>query len=340
MAIEMTNDSAVCYRCGKKYGRKRGSFPASYAVLHKGVGFIPICKECVQKMYTTYLLQCNDPKDAARQICRKLDVYWNEGIYEQVAKKNANRALITSYLSKITAQNLAGKSYDDTLIEENSLWNFGKTPEPAESESQSKEDVKKVRTIDDFSGPVSDDVVMFWGPGYTDDMYQALEQRRRYWMSRFPDDTKLDIGTEAIIRQICSLELDINRDRAEGKSVDKSINALNTLLGSASLKPDQQKSTDSSLERTPFGVWIKRWETKRPIPETDPELKDVDGIIRYITIWFLGHLCKMLNIRNTYCRMYEEEMDKIRVERPEFEDDEDEDLFNHVFTDKVGDGDG
>lgn len=163
-------------------------------------------------------------------------------------------------------------------------------------------------------------------------MYRELEQRRQYWMSKFPEGTELDVGTEALIRQICSLELDINRDRIAGKSVDKSVNALNNLLGSANLKPNQQKADgDSAQENTPFGVWIRRWETQRPVPDPDPELEDVDGIIRYISIWFLGHLCKMLGIKNTYCRLYEEEIAKMRVDRPEYEDEDDETLFNDIF---------
>lgn len=151
-------------------------------------------------------------------------------------------------------------------------------------------------------------------------------------MSKFPEGTELDVGTEALIRQICSLELDINRDRIAGKSVDKSVNALNNLLGSANLKPTQQKADgENAHENTPFGVWIRKWETQRPIPEPDPELQDVDGIVKYISIWFFGHLCKMLNIENTYCRLYEQEIAKRRVDKPEYEDEDDETVFNEVF---------
>lgn len=151
-------------------------------------------------------------------------------------------------------------------------------------------------------------------------------------MSKLPKDIEVDIGTEAIIRQLCSLELDINRDRAAGRSVDKNVNTLNTLLGSAKLKPTQKKEdADASIDNTPFGVWIRRWENQRPIPEPDPELQDVDGVVRYISIWYLGHLCKMLGIKNTYCKLYEDELAKMRIERPEYDDEDDETMFNDIF---------
>jgi hypothetical protein len=263
-------------------------------------------------------------------MCRKLDLYWSEKVFEAVEKKNTTSTMMTSYISKINTGTYLGKSYDDTLIEEGSLWCWRSVVNSLKSNDSSG--CSNVSDIDD-SVEVSEEVIAFWGDGYTPEMYASLEQRRLHWMSRFPEDYELDIGTEAIIRQICSLELDINRDRAAGRAVDKSVNALNTLLGSASLKPTQKKvdDADASIDKTPLGVWAQRLEYKRPIKEADPELQDVDGIIRYISIWYLGHLCKMLGIKNTYCKLYEEEISKMRVEHPEYEDEDDETLFNDIF---------
>lgn len=329
MAIEMNTDSAICFKCGTKYGRRKGYFPVNYSILYKGIGYLPICKDCIDAMYNEYLAQCGDAKDAVRQMCRKLDLFWDENVYEIVTRKSTTRSMMTQYIAKTNSISYAGKSYDDTLSNEGTLWNFASNVNMNESASNITE---KEHTSNNVEDDVPKDIIEFWGSGYSSDMYHELEQRRSYWMSKLPDGIELDVGTEALIRQICSLELDINRDRIAGRPVDKSVNALNNLLGSANLKPVQQKSNgDSSVENTPFGVWIKKWETKRPIPEADPELQDVDGIIRYISIWFLGHLCKMLGIKNTYSKLYEEEISKIRVERPEYEDEDDEDMFNDIF---------
>lgn len=325
MAIEMSSDTAICSRCGRKYSRRKGYFPVSYAILYKGTGYVPVCKDCIDTMYNTYLAQCNNAKDAVRQMCRKLDLYWSESVYDVVERKSTTRTMMTQYITKINSVSYAGKSYDDTLSEEGTLWNFNQVADDVSDYEDS--DIQQNESLE-----TPEEIITFWGSGYSDEMYRELEQRRQYWMSKFPEGTELDVGTEALIRQICSLELDINRDRIAGKSVDKSVNALNNLLGSANLKPTQQKADgDSAQENTPFGVWIRRWETQRPVPDPDPELEDVDGIIKYISIWFLGHLCKMLGIKNTYCRLYEEEIAKMRVDRPEYEDEDDETLFNDIF---------
>lgn len=39
----------------------------------------------------------------------------------------------------------------------------------------------------------------------------------------------------------------------------------------------------------------------------------------------------MLGIKNTYCKLYEDEMERLRVERPDLEDEDDEGAFNDIF---------
>ena len=325
MALEVTSDAAICSKCGTKYSRRKGYFPVSYAVQHKGIGYIPVCKSCIDTMYNEYLAQCGNARDSVRQMCRKLDLYWSEKVYEMVARKNTTRSMMTQYIAKINTVTYAGKSYDDTLIEEESLWKFKPVvADSATSDDQSNNSNESQQEATE----TPQEIIDFWGSGYTDDMYTELEKRRKYWMSKYPEGYVLDVGAEAIIKQICSLELDIIRDRVAGKSVDKNVNALNNLLGSANLKPAQQKSEgDSNLEKTPFGVWIQKWETQEPIPEPDPELEDKDGLVKYMLTWVYGHLAKMLNIKNAHSKLYDKAIDDLRVEHPEYEDDEDDETF-------------
>lgn len=327
MAIEVNASSAICSKCGKSYGRRKGYFPVNYGLLYKGVGYVSVCKDCIDAMYNGYLSQCNNARDAVRQMCRKLDLYWSDKVYDIVERKSTTSTMMTSYIAKINTVSYSGKSYDDTLSEEGSLWNWGGHP-VAEPES-----VRDNVQAGSEEMEIPEEVIAFWGDGYTPEMYASLEQRRSYWMSRFPADYELDIGTEAIIRQICSLELDINRDRAAGRAVDKSVNALNTLLGSASLKPAQKKGdADASIYSTPMGVWIDRFEYKRPIPD-DATGEEKTYFKKYILAWFGGHLSKMFGIKNANTKLYDEEIAKYRVCRPEFDDDSDDDMMYDILSD-------
>lgn len=331
MAMNVSIETTECYRCGKSYPKKKGYFPVSYSALNKGVGYTPICKTCIDALYESYLSKCDSPKMALRQVCRKLDLYWDDALFEDAEKKSARNSLVTSYLIKLTSTRNAGKSYDDTLANDGTLWDFAKENMDVRVitgvNASNDDNGETVQNIEDEA--VDEDVVAFWGIGYSAEMYRQLEQRRSHWMGRFPEGTELDIGTEAIIRQLCSLELDINRDRAAGKSVDKSVNALNTLLGSANLKPVQKKQEDSEAElaKTPMGIWIYRYENKRPLPNDYEDSR----ILKYVFTW-MGHLCKMLGVKgNKYTELYENELSKYSVTRPEYDDEEEaflEDLEN------------
>lgn len=333
MPIEMETEKAICCRCGTAYGRRKGYFPVSYSALYKGVGYLPFCKNCVDSMYNEYLGQCGDARSAVRQVCRKLDLFWSDAAFDSVEKKATTRTMMTNYIVRINNLTYAGKSYDDTLLAEGTMWKF-RAVEQDEQEAPQKNQTKREVADEDFSG-ISDEVIAFWGPGYTPPMYRELEQRRAYWMSRLPDGVDLDIGTEAIIRQICSIEIDINRDRAAGRNVEKSIAAFNQLLGSANLKPVQRKQDDmdTALAETPLGVWLYRYENKRPLPEVDDDLKDVNGMRRYVFTW-MGHLCKMLGLKNAYSQMYEDEIAKYSVEKPEYDGDDEELLFGGSAPDE------
>lgn len=335
MAIEVSSLGAVCFKCGKAYSRRKGFFPVNYSQLNKGIGHTPICKDCIDNMYDTYLSQCNDTKTAVRQMCRKLDLYWNESVYENVERKSTTRSMMTNYIAKINTVTFAGKCYDDTLSSEGTLWSFD-TQGSQEKNYNISQPISNIDT-EQINDTVSEDIVEFWGSGYTSEMYKELEQRREYWMSGYPEGTILDKGTEGLIRQVCFLEIDINKARIEGKPTDKLINTLNSILGSANLKPAQKKDElDSSIANTPMGVWLYRYENLRPLPEIDDDLKDVNGLKKYIFTW-MGHLCKMLNIKNGYTKLYEDEINRLRVEKPEYDEEDDETVLIDAYSDIVED---
>ena len=249
---------------------------------------------------------------------------------------------MTQYIVRINSVSCAGKSYDDTLLDEGTLWSFD-AQHVDESLSDEQEDHIESNDDNDENIEVPQNVIDFWGSGYSPEMYDQLEQRGKYYASKFPDAFSdsggNDIGSDVLMRQLCNLEVSISKDAAAGKSIDKSVNSLNTLIGSLNLKPAQKKSDemDSSIANTPMGVWLFRYENKRPLPEIDKSLQDVNHIKKYVFTWF-GHVCKMLGVKNGYTRMYEEEINRLRVEKPEYEDEDDETLLVDAYSESQ-DGD-
>ncbi len=328
MSIDFSNEAIVCSRCGATFKGKKGNFYVCRASLYRGTGFLPWCTRCVEAVYNRYLSQCQDARLAVRQTCRKLDLYWSDSVFDYVMSKNKTRTVMAAYIARTNTGSYEGNSYDDTLGAEGTLWYFptltgdGETTTAVQTSKDEEEEPK-----------VSPDVIAFWGSGYSPSMYAELEQRRNYYTSKLPAGTEIDIGSEALIRQICNLEVGIARDSAAGKSIDKSVNALNTLLGSLNIKPAQQKESNSDAdEKRPFGLWIKEWEEGKPVPEVDPELADVDGVSAYVDTWMRGHLAKMLGLKGAYSKLYDETIDRMRIEHPEYKEDDDEDFLADIFS--------
>lgn len=325
-ALDLNVASSQCRKCGAVYGRLKGNFAVSYSQLYKGSGYLAYCKQCVDEMYNTYFATCKDSKRAVRQMCRKLDLYWNESIYDYVSLRNTARSIMTAYIARANSVQYIGKSYDDTLSEEGTLWNDAPqkvVDNNEETEAQSCEvDIEIDPEIRDF-----------WGADYTADFLMKLDKRYKNWTKGQGD---LEPGSVSLFKHICILEETIATDSAAGRPVDKNLNTLNTLLGSLNLKPVQKKDEagGNSIDSAPMGVWIRRFENERPIPEPDPELKDVDKIVRYIQVFFLGHLAKMLGKTTVYSRMYEDEIARLRVESPELsgEYEDDNDFFENRFA--------
>ena len=315
-----------CCRCQKRYKRQKANFPASQSTLYKGNGgYLTICNNCVDELFEHYKAALGNEADAIKRICLKFDIYWNSEIYAMLNKASTSQSRVRAYISKTNLYKYIGKTFDDTLDEE------------FEAESnEPDETVKNVEPVyddDENQIIVDESIVQYWGTGFTPEMYIELENRRNYWLAQYPPGTTLNPGVEGILRQICNLEISINKDRAAGKPIEKSVNALNTLFGSMNIKPSQKKETEENY--VPFGVEIARFEDGDPIPEPDEDFKDVDGIHHSILAWFVGALCKTAGIKNRYSKLFEDEVSKYTVERPEFDDFDDTDEDDSEETEEA-----
>lgn len=330
MPIEVNTKSILCSRCGKAYATRKNYFHVSYAAMHKGTQTLPVCKTCSTEIFNTYLASAPTAKDAMRQFCRKFDLYWNEDVFATVEKMNATRNLLPGYLNKINTVKFAGKCYDDTLNEEGTLWapiaSVGAEVPATYSECAEEEDEQDPEIPKEWE--------LFWGAGYKYATYEQLEELLEFNLDQWKvERDDLDLGARVLVTQLCCTQLDAAKKRAAGLFPKDEIATINNIMASLNLKPAQQKAEDddSKISSTPLGVWAKRLEFERPIPEADPEFKDVDGIIKYITTWFFGHAAKMLGKKNLYSKLYEDAMEDYRIKRPDVEGDDEEEFFDNLF---------
>lgn len=322
MALEVS-PATVCGRCGTAYGGRKNHFFVNYGTLCKGTGYLFVCKECVRSMFMDYLSQCNNTSLAMRQLCRKFDLYWSQKLFDSVEKKNIGADIASGYIHRLTNSSYVGKSYDDTLIAEGVMWSFPN----ADGTISPPSTLGSYKYNSNDTPEVSQETKSYWGLGFTDEQYAWLDQRRNYYETKWHGlfDGESGIGNDILIRQLCIQEVSTMQDMASGKSTAQGISALNNIIGSLNLKPSQKNDGgESALSKQPLGVLAKKIEERHPIKHNSER---ENAIVRYVLIWFYGHMAKSQGISNIYSKMYEDEMARLRVERPDLNGIEDDDEF-------------
>lgn len=315
----------TCCSCGAEYTKQDGNFaPSSSSLFAHNNGYVPFCRACTDDYYANTLLPALDYDEdrAVEVICSLNDWYFSEDALAMSKKARESQgggvlASIYSGRRLLRQVQVRGKTYIDTIL-------------------QRREAASKIMSADEAAGTDVDpdanhveiDQATFkmFGPGYSPDEYEYLQEQYEDWTSRYEVNTK---AMETCIQSLCVSQLNIRRAQQNNnqKAAADSMKSFQDMLTTAKLSPKQTKE-DQLAQTETFGTLIKRWEDERPIPEPEDEFKDVDGIKKLVTVFFFGHLCKMFNIRNDYADMYDEEVAKYTVSRPQRDEDvEDEDLY-------------
>lgn len=324
-------DSAVCSCCGKKYVRHKGNFRPSKSPLYAKTGYLPVCTSCMESLLRHYNDEYDDEYKAMNRLCEMLDIYYNAELHKLAKGSKGVDFLIGAYYSRLNLwkkedkKTPSDRTYDDTIRE------------------REEEHNTAIETFEDFVGAksvgdtkVSRKALTIWGFSFEPEDYDFLENSFADWKAKVVIDGK---AKESLVRELCVIKLQQNKALRD-KDIDlyeKLSRLFQKTLDSASLAPKQEEVNEKSGEK-PMGVMIQMFENERPAPEPEPEWEDVDGIVRFITIYFLGHLCKMVGIKNKYSQMYEEEMEKYRVEIPELSESEDDDIFSYIVDGGGRDG--
>lgn len=281
-----------CSCCGKEKKSSSDNFYKSYSVIYKSTheNRMNVCKECLLDITSDLTKKLNSELKALYRVCQLTDTYFDENIYESAveqAKKQNSNAVKIFYQKICSLPQFKGKTFADT-----SSFGLGNVVDNLEGSDNTEEDI-----------------IDFWGEGFTDSEYRYLEKEFNKMAAAYEMDS---YSTESLFQEIALQRLDIRKKRKAGDSVDKELKTLQDLLGSANIKPVQESAASSSEQLT-FGTLIKKFENEKPIPEPLPEWMDADWIKKYVNVWFFGNLCRMMGKENPYQDEYDEEMAKYTV---------------------------
>ena len=320
----------TCVCCGKQWtgaSSLKQQFPVSQSPYFAGnQGHLPFCRSCCDKMVADWTEEYGGDEDKAiRRFCEITDMYWSPSLAKASRKISADRSRISAYISRSHLRAYMNKTYDDTLREE-----AGTAINSMEDLHANNSKLADIENNEPAVPAVTKDDVNRWGYGFKPEEYVWLNAKYDEMRSTSVIDTTT---REELVRDFCIQKLLQNNALRDGniELYNKLSATSQKTLDNANLTPKVSDAADKAGEK-PMGVMIQMFEKEDPIGETRPEWRDVDGIIKFITVYFIGHLCAMLHIKNRYAKLYEEEMDKYRAKVPEYADQDDEEIFAHLIN--------
>lgn len=309
------NEFTYCPFCGEWKSSAANFYKSQYTK----DGYIHYaCKECILEQATDKNKdgQLVDNKDKAKAVLMKLDLPFIEQIYQDMSDKVDKTGIVDrrggtmvfpAYMTVIKSfPQYSQLTWKDSKFEDN------------------EERLDQLPTAN-----IKKNIIKLFGDGFTTAQYTFLQNQYEDWKARTQIDTK---SQETYIINICMLQLQIYDANRAGKDTSKLLTTLNQLMDAAKLQPKQNVG-NASTDGLTFGELIEKWEQEKPIPEPEPEFKDVDGIRKLVDVFFLGHLSKAFGLKNGYSDQYEEEMRKYKVEKPKPVDGEvtSDDIYSSLF---------
>src|SRR5574344_2947586 len=91
----------ICTMCGEEKNER--NYYASSSMLYSNNKKLPICKNCVIKLYDILKSKYNTDIKSVYKCCESLDVCYQRGIYDSAVKqcgKGKNKELIAVYFKK------------------------------------------------------------------------------------------------------------------------------------------------------------------------------------------------------------------------------------------------
>lgn len=310
-----SSNTYKCCCCGKEYNTQPANFPPSNSPLYEGNnGYLPICKNCVEAYYNKlYGFYNGGEANAIEHCCRMFDWYYDDDAVKMLDALKKGVSRILSYPGRMNSKQMQrrGTTYLDTIRQRH--------PKGA---ILSKSDIVEEGNASPWNTitEVSDKTIEFFGFGFMNEEYLFLEDQYSDWTSRYECKTK---AQEEIFKSLCFTQLSLRKaqQHRDTRAITDLTKTFQDLLGTANLKPAQFKDNGITQQNT-FGTLIKKWENEKPIATPAPEWEDVDNIKKYIDVYFLGHLSKLVHVDNDNSAAYEEEIKKYTVNPPHYDDEE------------------
>lgn len=308
-------DLLKCPKCGEIMS----ATDAFYMDKNYATGRYPICKRCLIMMVEQRNKKTDEPnetKESVQKVLQMMDRVYDDKFYEECIKgalddakeKMRNSPFATYITATASLPQWKSKTWKDS--------DFGDSALSADEEETRiiQKTVKSAKKR--------------FGAGYNNEEYMFLENEYQDWVTKYECNTK---AQEEVFENLSIIKLLKKKALMDGKPTKDLDRQQQDWLDTGNLKP-KQNSMDTMSDAQTMGTLLQKYEETRPLPDIDPELKDVDKIGLYFDVFFRGHASKMLGLKNAFSHIYENYIKKYTVTKPEYDEEEDSEIvFEKVF---------
>lgn len=224
-----------------------------------------ICKNCVRERYERLLLVYEgDTAAAFKHLLLNLDVYFDEALFNDCLIKTDGSNFLGEYFKGLLTRERREKNSLDSRVD------LGK-----EAQYISVED-----------GIVKEEIIDFWGEGYTSRDYIKLEKKYKKFLKYYPSET---LSQQEIIKTLCELDIEKEKRRVSGdvNGYNKIVDQISKKMAELDVIPSKMKKFSEDKDLT-VGMLIEKIEREEPIPDIHPEFNDIDKISYIMNTYFIN----------------------------------------------------
>ena len=284
----MAKSKKICTACGEEKAPNAGFYLSRSKLYKFNDGRMPICKECLSKLFKELQAKYSDEVKALYHLCMLFDIYFDKDLVAKssnMEKFSLDDNLLKSYMKNVNSLNqykFKDSMSSDCIVLDDSLI------------KEEKENIEEDNEIEEVSFQVDNKMKTRWGASLPVEDYMFLENKYKEFTDVYECRTP---AQRLIFEQIakCLLRGEKALKKDNDVAFEKMNNMVSKLMTDGNIKPIQEASVAEDDTAT-WGKWINLIEQERPIGEPCEQFKDVDKISSYITKWFTRQMQRVFDL--------------------------------------------
>ena len=285
----MAKSKKICTACGEEKAPNAGFYLSRSKLYKFNDGRMPICKECLSKLFKELQAKYSDEVKALYHLCMLFDIYFDKDLVTKSSNMenfSDEDNLLKSYMKNVNSLNQYkfkdSMSSDCIVLDDNLI---------KEEKENIEEDIYEER---EMTPELKKLCLKRWGSGYSDEDYLYLEDNYAEFYEAYAHDTPAE---RMLLMNITKTLLEGEKSRKSGdkKGYENMLKLVSSMLTDAAIKPSQKKTMGDEVGEC-FGVFIENLEKNEPVNEAIDEFADVDNIGKLIDRQFVKNFAKVFGL--------------------------------------------